>query len=259
MWDRSILKGNARLAISGNKYWTAYAACVICTLITGIFSIIQGFTISSAPLPTATTSTEAWRLYMDQISKSSRFFLLTILFSIFVGNVLLVGLSRFFVHNRFGDTKLETLFSGFGSGYGSTVGTMFVTDLFTILWFLLLIVPGIIKVLQYWMVPFILSDNPHMPGKRARQISRMMTDGEKGSILVLYLSFLGWYILAGLAIWIAGRMFSPISTLASIVFGAFVTVYVKATFAELYIFLRDRALQSGMVQAAELGLVPPAE
>lgn len=39
----------------------------------------------------------------------------------------------------------------------------------------------------------------------------------------------------------------------------FVTTYVFATFAELYIFLRDRAIQSGMVQPSEFGLVPPPQ
>ncbi len=59
------------------------------------------------------------------------------------------------------------------------------------------------------MVPFILSDNPSMPGSRARQISRMMTNGEKGAIFVLYLSFLGWYLLAGLAVGMLTELFWP--------------------------------------------------
>jgi uncharacterized membrane protein len=63
---------------------------------------------------------------------------------------------------------------------------------------MLFVIPGIIKSLQYCMVPFLLSDNPHMSGSRARQLSRMMTDGEKGAIFVLYLSFIGWFFLAGL-------------------------------------------------------------
>ena len=117
---------------------------------------------------------------------------------------------------------------------------MFVTELFIFLWSLLLLIPGIYKTYQYYMVPYILSDNPNIPGARARSISRAMTDGEKLNIFLLELSFIGWYLLGGLCLGIG-------------VF--FVNPYYEATKAELYIYLRDRAIQTGMVQPEELGLV----
>ncbi len=43
MWDRAILKENAKMALSGGRYWTAYAVCVISSLIVGCFSVINGF------------------------------------------------------------------------------------------------------------------------------------------------------------------------------------------------------------------------
>ncbi len=100
--------------------------------------------------------------------------------------------------------------------------------------------PGIYKSYQYFMVPYILSDNPHIPGYRARTISRMMTDGEKLNIFLLDLSFLGWYLLGTLCLGVG-------------VF--FVNPYYEATKAELYIYLRDRAIQTGQVSPEELGLV----
>jgi uncharacterized membrane protein len=257
MWDRSILKSNARLALSGDKYWTAYAVCVVFALINGFFNIIREFITKDIPAPTD-YNLDAWIRYYNELNKSSALSFLNTLVSIFIGLALIVGLSRFFVHNRFGDTNFKTLFSGFSSGYGNTLGTIFVTDLFIVLWSLLLVIPGIVKAFQYCMVPFILSDNPHMPGSRARQISRMMTDGEKGSIFVLFLSFILWFMLAGVVISLVSWVYKPITTLVSILISSFVTVYLKASFAELYIFLRDRAIQSGMVQPAELGLAPQA-
>jgi uncharacterized membrane protein len=264
MWDRSILKSNARLAISGSKYWTGYAVCVVSTLINSIFAIILDFMYGNSPDVRYSYNYSPFNSsysisYSDGIPSDLVWLeLLEVLLAIFVGFPLAVGLCRFFVHNRFGDTKFGTLFSGFKSGYGNSVGTLFVTELFVVLWSLLLVIPGIIKALQYCMVPFLLSDNPHMSGSRARQLSRMMTDGEKGAIFVLYLSFIGWFFLAGLGVLAFFYVYKPIYALATVLISSFVLVYLQATFAELYIFLRDRAIQCGMVRPEELGLAPQA-
>ena len=167
----------------------------------------------------------------------------SILFSVFIGLPIAIGLSRFFVQNHFGVTEFGTLFSGFRNNYMNGVGAMFVTELFIGLWSLLLFIPGIVKALQYSMVQFILADNPSMPGSRAREISRIMTNGEKGAIFVLMLSFLGWFILGTICLFV-GTLF--------------VLPYYEATFAELYIFLRDRAIQTNQINPAELGLIAPA-
>lgn len=56
---------------------------------------------------------------------------------------------------------------------------MFLRDLFTTLWSLLLVVPGIVKHYEYLMVPYIIAENPAMDYKEAFQISKQMMDGEK--------------------------------------------------------------------------------
>jgi uncharacterized membrane protein len=63
-----------------------------------------------------------------------------------------------------------------------------------------------------------------MSGSRARQLSRMMTDGEKGAIFVLYLSFIGWFFLAALVIVIGIRavFISQSTMLAAVVISSFV-------------------------------------
>ena len=259
MWDRTILKSNAKQALSGGRYWTAYAACVITALITGIFSTIERFS-ESKPLQIQaimdpTQEQISLQHAMDGMAWSD---LPSLLLVIFVGLPLSVGLARFFVRNRFGDTNLSTTFSAFHSGYANTVGAMFVTNLFIVFWSFLLIIPGVVKLMQYSMLRFILSDNPYLSGSRARQISRMMTDGEKGAIFALYLSFLGWYLLGAIAVATLSWMFWPVSGVVSIAATSFISAYQEATFAELYIFLRDRAIRSGMVQPAELGLAPAA-
>ena len=180
------------------------------------------------------------------------------LFDVFIGIALTVGLARFFVQNHFGVTDIGTVFSGFRRSYGNSVGGMFVTYLFIGLWSLLLIVPGIVKALEYCMVKYILSDNPSMPGARARQISGMMTRGEKGDVLMLVLSFFGWFLLAAIPMMVFSRFLRPLGVLLSAVTVSLVEAYFNATFAELYLYMRDRLIASGAVSPAEFGLVPPA-
>lgn len=256
MWDRVILKANARQALSGGRYWTAYAACVIVSLITDIFGVGERF-VTQPDNPFTSYGTQSVENWWDNVH-FSWVWCPDLLVYIFVGLALTVGISRFFVRNRFGETKLETVFSGFQDNYMNTMGAMFTTRLFCVLWGILLIIPGIVKLLEYSMVKYILSDNPSMPGSRARQISGMMTNGEKGAIFVLYLSFLGWYILAMTAAAILGWISWAASGILSVAAASAVTAYQEATLAELYIFLRDRAIQNGMVNPVELGLVPPA-
>lgn len=73
--------------------------------------------------------------------------------------------------------------------------TLLLSDVYTLLWALLLIVPGIIKVLSYDMTPFILRDHPELQYNAAIEKSMAMMDGHKADLFWLYLSFIGWFIL----------------------------------------------------------------
>lgn len=150
-----------------------------------------------------------------------------ILFKVFVGNVIAVGGHRFFMESRAvgRSAGVGKIFYGFSSGsYLNVVKTQFLKDLFITLWSLLLIVPGIIKAYQYYMVPYILSENPDMGYREALDLSRQMMDGHKMDTFVLELSFIGWYLL--------GTLCCGIGLI-------FVEPYVQATMAELYAVLRN--------------------
>ncbi|WP_278565501.1 DUF975 family protein [Anaerostipes caccae] len=57
--------------------------------------------------------------------------------------------------------------------------TMFLRNLFTALWSLLLLIPGLVKSYSYSMIPYILAENPSIPRKRAFEMSRKMMDEQK--------------------------------------------------------------------------------
>ena len=85
--------------------------------------------------------------------------------------------------------------------------------LFVFLWSLLFIIPGIVKIYSYSMMPFIIAENPKIGAVQAMDISKIMTRGHKMDLLIMDLSFLGWTILCALTfgiglIWLVPYRFS---------------------------------------------------
>ena len=90
--------------------------------------------------------------------------------------------------------NVSRLFDGY-KDFGRVFTTILLMQVYTFLWTLLLIVPGIIKALSYSMTSFVLYDNPEMKNNEAIELSMKMMDGHKMDLLWLYLTFIGWGIL----------------------------------------------------------------
>ena len=158
--------------------------------------------------------------------------------AIFFLNILIVGMKKMFLRARI--TRKADIADMFGmfSSYGSVMKTMFFYDLYIWLWSLLFIIPGIIKTYSYYMVPYILAENPGISTDRAFEISKRTMDGEKGKAFYMHLSFLGWYILGFFACCI-GIMF--------------VNPYANATYAEFYAYVKQKSLSTGIATPADYG------
>jgi uncharacterized membrane protein len=89
--------------------------------------------------------------------------------------------------------------TGFGN-WGHHVGGMLLMTVYTFAWTLLLIIPGIIKSFSYALTPFILTDKPELSANEAIELSMKMMDGHKLDLFILYLSFIGWYLLSFLTL-----------------------------------------------------------
>ena len=103
---------------------------------------------------------------------------------------------------RGGTPEIKDSFSGFDDFFSAFKVTLLV-GLYTFLWSLLFIVPGIIKGYSYSMSLFVLAENK---GKSARECiaeSKAMMEGRKMELFVLDLSFIGWYLLGSLTCGIA--------------------------------------------------------
>lgn len=82
------------------------------------------------------------------------------------------------------------------SDYVRNAVSILLVYLYTLLWTLLFIVPGIIKGLAYSLTPFIVKDNPQLSPNQAINLSMKMMKGHKFDLFYLYLSFIGWIFLA---------------------------------------------------------------
>ena len=126
---------------------------------------------------------------------------------VFVVSPLEVGAQRFFVRNLNQPSEVKELAFGYDNNYKETVKTLFLRDLFIMLWALLLIIPGIYKSLEYRMIPYLLAEDPTMTKDRAFAESKRMMYGHKWNTFVLDLSFLGWNILSALTLGILGAFY----------------------------------------------------
>ena len=87
------------------------------------------------------------------------------------------------------------LFEGF-QDYGRIFVTKLLQGIYTALWMLLLVVPGIIKHYSYAMTDYILKEDPEMKNNAAIEKSMAMMENNKMKLFMLDLSFIGWAILS---------------------------------------------------------------
>lgn len=234
MWNRAELKMRGNMAFKKN-----YVSAVVVALLMGIFGTVSGE--SSARRVSENSDIYSGNLFNAEMITgllagiATVVILIVLVAKVFVGNLLKMGGYRFFILNQTAQPGIGTLLDGFRSGhYVNIVLTMFLRDLFTTLWSLLLVVPGIVKHYEYLMVPYIIAENPAMDYKEAFQISKQMMDGEKMEAFIMDLSFLGWYLLSAVTCGLLAIFY--------------VNPYVQASFAEMYTFNMQKAYQEGYIR-----------
>ena len=100
-------------------------------------------------------------------------------------------------NHREESVDLENLFDGFRGGrYTRVFCAIFLVNLFTFFWALLLIIPGIMKAFSYALTPYILLDEPELTARQAITRSCEIMQGRRWKLFCLSLSFIGWGILS---------------------------------------------------------------
>ena len=250
MWNRAELKERAKVAFKRN-YWK-------CVLVAFILSILTGSGSSGGVNNQDANEIlqhnyyyengeyyEQDHIFEDDIledeifdEEESRFLvglaiaavwiaIISFVVGIFVLNPLEIGGCYFFTNNAYSPASVKDIGVGFRNGrYWKSVGVVFLRNLFIALWSLLLVIPGIIKGYEYRMVTYLIAEHPEMSREEAFRISKEMMRGQKMDAFILDLSFFGWYLVAAFTLGIAGIFY--------------VSPYVHATDAELYITLRNQ-------------------
>jgi Predicted integral membrane protein len=117
--------------------------------------------------------------------------------TLIIGGPLALGAAIFSLSiSRGKEARLEQIFQGFNSFSTAFVAYILII-LYVLLWALLLIVPGIIAALGYYMTFYILADDPLIKPQDALKKSKSMMDGYKLKLFYLGLRF---FLLALLCI-----------------------------------------------------------
>lgn len=185
MIDRTDLKARAKQMMSGNIGMLIVCFIIVAAL-TGVCNVIP---------------------YVGWIA------------SICITGPLTLGSAYIYLNLTRGfEPDVNILFSGFQRFVDTLVLTLLI-GVFTFLWSLLLVVPGIIKAISYSQAYYILAEHPGMSGKEALDESIAMMDGHKMDYFVLLLSFIPWMLLCGITCGIASLYVVP---------------YMNATFVNFY-------------------------
>ena len=122
-------------------------------------------------------------------------------------------------NHREESVDLENLFDGFRGGrYTRVFCAIFLVNLFTFLWALLLIIPGIMKAFSYALTPYIIMDEPELTASQAITRSCEIMEGRRWKLFCLYLSFIGWGILSLLTFGIGFLWLAPYMEAATAAF-----------------------------------------
>ncbi len=177
--SRKELKIGAKVKIK-NNLWTA----MIVALIPSInFSILF-------------TNVYSYKVIMPENSSLSANIVITLL------NILVSYLTiKFFMKNSKEKANFKDMTDGLTMDrYVNFVKVNLLALGKIILWSLLFIIPGIVKALEYTFISYIKIDHPEYTSKECLELSSKLTSGKKLDILFLYISFIFWYIIAGLTL-----------------------------------------------------------
>lgn len=228
--NRTAIKAEARGFIGTERRWlTMFFACLPLYLLSGAIS--GGITILKKV--TLDGSTVSFSYGSNILSW------LLIPFTVAVAGYYLNYLRGF-------NPEWKSIYREGIDRYGKYFSVGLVTQIVIGLWYLLFIVPGVIKYYQYFFTDYIIHDNPNLSPKQARELSRRMTNGYKGDLFVMQLSFILWYFLIAITLGIAA---------------IYVVPYISCTTAMYYENLKNNAIATGNATPEEFGIfpVPPFE
>ena len=169
--NRAELKFRARAQLGGGIFQNAWLTALAVCLIAGVLSSLAGS-------------------------------LLTGVGAVIVSGPLGYGVVYLFLQqSRDGQPmNIGEVFRGFQDDFGGTLLLGLMTWIFTFLWGLLLVIPGIVKMYAYSQAFYVKAEHPEYDWRVCMDESIRRMNGYKMELFILDLSFLGWYIVGALCL-----------------------------------------------------------
>ncbi|HWR23546.1 MAG TPA: DUF975 family protein [Feifaniaceae bacterium] len=140
------------------------------------------------------------------------------LVTLVIGGAVELGLCAFHTRLNLGQKpEFASLFERFDI-FLKALGLRLFMGLFTCLWALLFLVPGIVAAYRYSMASYLMAEYPDMGIREAVNRSKELMDGNKGRLFCLDLSFIGWWLLSALTLGILGLWVAPYTAAARAAF-----------------------------------------
>ena len=263
MWTRAELKDNAKKVLS-KYYWYAFLACLIAGFLGGTTVNLRGSSSGASFNFGSVRNSEEFKqiqsvsdLDQTDINTIIGIFALILIvyfsiilialvistvFKIFISNPIQCGFLYYLQNLRLDDNNIGYIFSSFSGGrYSKVMKKMFFMWLYESLWSLLFIIPGIIKHYSYYLIPYIVAENPDLDKDRVFEISMSVMNGNRWKAFVLELSFIGWELLAMIPCGLGLPFLVP---------------YIETTKVEFYQKMKEIAISEGKISEGELANSP---
>ena len=202
MFDRISFKAAAKAQLKGN-----WSSALLVTLVQLFFAIVFGASYKATTIMS--------------------------LASLLTSGIITLAAAHFYLVYKNSTTETRPDFQVFIQGlenwFAGILSYLWFV-LWSFLWGLLFVVPGIVKMLAYSQMFYIIAENPDIDCRQAMKLSIKMTQGFKADLFVLCLSFFGWILL---------------STLTCGVLLIWVLPYINITFAHTYAYLKETSLRNG--------------
>lgn len=258
MFNRIELKFKAKEILKReNTYWISFAVCILIAAVPNILTMFTSRLNAYFSVSSISFSIDDLEFNIPEVTPLIAglligALLLQCVFSIFLFQPLEVGAKRFFIKSAHGDNSFSSIFDIFKSeNYMNVVKILFFKNIYLLLWSFVFIIPYtllfsavyifdlnvlilylsffgmipmIMKYYSYFMIEYIVGDNPNVPRKEAFEKSKELMNNCRYKTFILQLSFFGWMLLGVMACGIGV---------------VFVTPYIEATMVQLYFALKN--------------------
>ncbi len=235
MFERKKYKSFAKTQLSG-RWGTPILVTIFVAIIMNIFSLPDLLQLSRSGYFYALFTGDLNAAY-NAVQNVHGSFITTLIQSIVSAILEVATINLYLKMSRspepvnFGD-----FIEGFNNWARAILGILW-QILWVFLWTLLLIIPGIIKAIAYSQMFYLLVEYKELSVTKAMRISIEITRGHKWDLFVMYLSFIGWDILAVLTLGILELWLSP---------------YKNMTYTNAYHALIKEALETGRIKPEDL-------